>query len=66
MFCADGEAAGQEVPHIHLHVIPRFNGDGFGLKFPGHYGENPDRKVLDQMASKIKLKLRGLHVEEPI
>jgi len=24
----DGEAAGQEVPHVHVHVIPRFEGDG--------------------------------------
>jgi histidine triad (HIT) family protein len=24
----DGPAAGQEVPHAHLHVIPRFVGDG--------------------------------------
>jgi histidine triad (HIT) family protein len=24
----NGKAAGQEVPHIHVHVIPRFNGDG--------------------------------------
>jgi diadenosine tetraphosphate (Ap4A) HIT family hydrolase len=29
---ADGEAAGQEVPHVHLHIIPRFSGDGFGWK----------------------------------
>lgn len=21
-------ASGQEVPHLHIHVIPRFNGDG--------------------------------------
>ena len=21
-------ASGQEVPHIHVHVIPRFDGDG--------------------------------------
>jgi len=29
---ADGASAGQEVPHVHLHVIPRFSGDGFGWK----------------------------------
>ncbi len=23
----DGPAAGQTVPHLHLHLIPRFNGD---------------------------------------
>jgi diadenosine tetraphosphate (Ap4A) HIT family hydrolase len=29
LFLADGKAAGQEIPHTHLHVIPRFAGDGF-------------------------------------
>jgi len=24
----NGEAAGQEVPHVHLHVVPRFPDDG--------------------------------------
>jgi histidine triad (HIT) family protein len=24
VFLSDGECAGQEVPHIHLHVLPRF------------------------------------------
>src|SRR5262245_57065135 len=31
LFLADGEAAGQEVFHTHLHVLPRYAGDGFGL-----------------------------------
>ena len=26
---ANGKAAGQVVPHIHFHVIPRFTADGF-------------------------------------
>jgi histidine triad (HIT) family protein len=26
----DGEAAGQEVPHVHGHLVPRFDGDGAG------------------------------------
>jgi diadenosine tetraphosphate (Ap4A) HIT family hydrolase len=37
LFLADGEAAGQEVYHVHLHVIPRYPGDGFGLRFPPDY-----------------------------
>ncbi len=31
LFLADGQAAGQEVFHVHLHVFPRYAGDGFGL-----------------------------------
>ncbi len=34
LLLADGEAAGQEVFHVHLHVLPRFQGDGFGHRFP--------------------------------
>ena len=26
----DGSAAGQEVPHVHGHLVPRFGGDGGG------------------------------------
>lgn len=32
LLVADGEIASQEVLHFHLHIIPRFKGDGFGLK----------------------------------
>ena len=32
-FLADGAAAGQEVFHIHLHIFPRYVGDGFSVRF---------------------------------
>jgi histidine triad (HIT) family protein len=51
---ADGEAAFQEVFHVHLHVIPRFRGDGFGLRLGPNYGYRPNRKELDVTASKIR------------
>ena len=56
---ADGKVAGQEVFHVHLHVIPRFKGDGFGLKFGPNYGLKPDREELDIITNKIKEKLKS-------
>lgn len=53
LFLADGEAAGQEVFHVHLHVIPRYAGDGFGFRFGPRYGHRPPRRELDGIAGKI-------------
>ncbi len=36
-FIADGEDAGQEIFHVHLHVIPRKPNDGFGFTFDEEY-----------------------------
>lgn len=57
LFLADGEAAGQEVFHVHLHVFPRFKGDGFGLRFPPGYSNKPDRQELAALALQIKTAL---------
>jgi histidine triad (HIT) family protein len=52
---ADGVSAGQEVPHAHLHVIPRQHGDGFGWKFPPGYNSDPSpRDHLDSVAAHIR------------
>jgi diadenosine tetraphosphate (Ap4A) HIT family hydrolase len=51
LFYADGEAAGQEVFHAHLHVIPRYADDGFGLTV--RYGAPPTRPELDGLAAVI-------------
>lgn len=53
LFLADGEAAGQDVFHAHLHVIPRFEGDGFAL-IPPDYGRESARKELDALAENIR------------
>lgn len=54
---ADGEAAGQEVFHVHLHVFPRFGGDGFGLRFGSHYQQLPARSELDVIAAGLRAQI---------
>jgi histidine triad (HIT) family protein len=53
LFLADGEAAGQEVFHVHLHVIPRHEGDGFRLRLPPDYSIRP-RTELDEAAAALR------------
>ncbi|WP_063023343.1 HIT family protein [Nocardia niwae] len=50
-FLADGVTAGQEVFHVHLHVIPRTAGDGFGLR---GRPTSPRREDLDYLAASIR------------
>lgn len=57
LWLADGEAAGQEVLHAHLHVVPRFAGDGFGLRFPAGYGRLQPRQALEETAERIRAAL---------
>ena len=49
---ADGEAAGQEIFHVHLHVFPRHAGDGFELRFSPNNSVRP-RIELDQAATAL-------------
>ncbi len=51
---ADGEVAFQDVPHFHVHVIPRYPNDGFGLTFPSTYERAPSRAQLDAIANAIR------------
>ena len=57
LFLADGKAAMQEVFHVHLHVIPRHAGDGFGLHFGPNYDTLPPRDELDRVAENIRAAL---------
>jgi diadenosine tetraphosphate (Ap4A) HIT family hydrolase len=50
-FVADGVAAFQEVPHLHLHVIPRWKGDGVKL---GYKAGRPARADLDAHAADLR------------
>ncbi len=54
LFMANNAVAGQSVFHAHLHVVPRVHGDGFGLRFPPHYGQSVQDEILQQQAERIK------------
>jgi histidine triad (HIT) family protein len=48
---ANGAAAFQSVPHFHLHLIPRWTGDGKGFDWPLTPG---DRGRLQAVAEKVR------------
>lgn len=43
---ADGSVAGQEVMHLHMHLVPRFKGDGLRM--------HPVGKNIDMSADEFK------------
>lgn len=51
----NGEAAGQEVPHVHCHIVPRF-GDDAGGPIHAAMGRRPDLSAdeLDEIADAIE------------
>jgi histidine triad (HIT) family protein len=57
LFVADGAAAGQEVEHAHLHVIPRYEGDGFGLRHAPGYGATLSPEAMTAMAAAVRSRL---------
>jgi histidine triad (HIT) family protein len=56
---SDGTEAGQRIFHAHMHVIPRYRGDGFGLRMPEREEEETDERKLERTAAKIRKCLEG-------
>ena len=48
---ADGPDAGQEVAHAHIHVVPRYENDGFGLRV--NREAPPTREELEATANRV-------------
>lgn len=51
----NGKAANQIIPHVHVHIIPRFEKDSRDGKWPSR--KVADYKELEAIASKIRKKL---------
>ena len=51
---ANGVAAFQSVPHFHLHLIPRWTGDGKGFDWPLVPGE---REAIAQTGARLRAQL---------
>lgn len=49
----NGKVAGQEVPHTHVHIIPRKRGDG-GRGVKSIVWTEPDTTNLEEVAKKIR------------
>jgi len=46
----NGRVAGQEVPHVHFHIIPRRAGDGLGYRWNA---KPADHDALAELAQRI-------------
>jgi histidine triad (HIT) family protein len=57
-----GEAAFQEVPHLHIHIHPRMRDDNFLRVYPSD-PPAPDKRTLDDVAALLR---KYLGAREPL
>ena len=51
IFCNNNQAAGQEVPHLHFHIAPRFMNDGHTFKWShGRYKEGEIELIQEKIS----------------
>lgn len=50
----NGKNAGQLVMHFHMHIMPRFSGDGYELWHGKQYKEGEMQKVAERIKNLLK------------
>lgn len=60
---SSGAAATQTVPHLHVHLVPRNEGDAMGLIWPQETDYSEDRKV--DALNRVRLAVASLKPMEP-
>ena len=50
---SNGEGANQEVPHVHIHVFPRWQGDGHFQIYPQKVMDTP-MDELQRLADRLR------------
>ena len=53
---SNGPGAHQEVPHFHMHLMPRWSGDGLLRIYP-HHVDTPENAIHASMAKDIRAHL---------
>tara|TARA_B100000686_G_C16596407_1_gene866241 strand:+ start:449 stop:883 length:435 start_codon:yes stop_codon:yes gene_type:complete len=58
----DGPAAGQEIPHVHIHIIPRSKGDG-GKSLLAMFPDVPNPGVIEPNFSELAELAKTLYLD---
>jgi len=54
VFLSDGRCAGQEIMHVHFHLIARRPGDGVGIRpAPGRYAEGEMERYREAIVAAL-------------
>ncbi|HWV11605.1 HIT family protein [Pseudomonas sp. GD03944] len=51
----NGAPAGQTVFHIHMHIVPRFSGEGLGI----HAANQADKAELEKLQARLLTRIAG-------
>jgi len=51
---SNGEASGQEIPHVHWHIVPQFEGQDSVVEFRSQFDGEVDESRLSSVAADVR------------